>query len=232
MKTVSREGLLALAADVVLGAGRRHIDGPSSIGAWIVRTAFPRRRATFGGLGVAASFAGFVGCAPPIVLDAAAITASATDTVSAPDEAPTVELRYFSYSPTVAVVAWPGETAGYGLRSSVRRDGSLVRDHRLYVGTLYEPWVRELRIATAPPRQFRILGVSRDTYACYWGKCSPFETLGVRIPDEFLRASRDSVDVTLYGWGGRELTITLRRDLIDAYLAAVDSVTAALRKRG
>ena len=179
----------------------------------------------------AAFLVGFAGCAPPIVLDTASITPAPVDTAVAPEEAPTVELRYFSFSPTVSVVAWSGENSDYGLRSWVRRDGSLVRDHRLYVATLYEPWVRGLRLATAAPKQFRMLGVSRDTYACYWGKCSPFETIGVRIPDEVLRASRDSVAVTLYGWSGRELTITVRRDLIDAYLAAVDSVSAALRKR-
>jgi hypothetical protein len=99
------------------------------------------------------------------------------------------------------------------------------------VGTYYEPWVRSLYFAAAPPRQFQMTGVSRDAYACYFGKCSPFETIGVRIPDEFLREIRDSVAVTLYGRGGRELTITVRRDLIDAYLAAVDSVSAELRKR-
>ena len=192
---------------------------------------FSRRTAAYGGLVLAASLVEFAGCAPPIVLDAASITPSVVDTAGAPEDAPTVELRYFSFSPTVSVVAWSGQTADYGLRSWVRRDGSLVRDHRLYVGTLYEPWVRGLRLATAAPGQFRMLGVSRDTYACHWGKCSPFETIGVRIPDDVLRASRDSVAVTLYGWSGRELTITLRRDLIDAYLAAVDSVSAALRKR-
>jgi hypothetical protein len=196
-----------------------------------VRDVLPTPRATLGVLMLAASFAGFIGCAPPIVLDTASITPPSTVTIGAADEPPTVELRYFPFSPTVSVVAWPAQDAGYGLRTSVRRDGSLVRGHRLYVGTYDEPWVRRLRVAVAPPKQFQMLGVSRDVYACYFGKCSPFKTLEVLIPDEFLRATRDSVAVTLYGWDGRELTITARRDLIDAYLAAVDSVSAALRRR-
>jgi hypothetical protein len=37
--------------------------------------------------------------------------------------------------------------------------------------------------------------------------------------------------VTFYG-RGRELTVTVRRDLIDAYLTAIDSVRAQLRRRG
>jgi hypothetical protein len=38
------------------------------------------------------------------------------------------------------------------------------------------------------------------------------------------------VAVTFYGRQGRRLTITVRRDLIDAYLAAVDSASAALQR--
>jgi len=86
-------------------------------------------------------------------------------------------------------------------------------------------------LATVPPRVLKMTGTSRDIYACYFGSCSPFETLGVRIPDELLRANRDSVAVRFYGRGGRELIVTVRRDLIDAYLSSVDSVSAALRRR-
>ena len=197
-----------------------------------MRGHFPVAGAALGALMLTASFTGFVGCAPPIVLD----TPSSADDVTAhitgaANEPPIVQLRYFSFSPTVSVVAWPAEDGSYGLRTSVRRDGSLVRDHSLYVATYSEPWVRGLYLAVAPPRQFRRQGVSRDTFACYFGKCSPFETLGVRITDEYLRGNRDSVAMRLYGRDGRALTITVRRDLIDAYLAAVDSVSAALRRR-
>lgn len=168
----------------------------------------------------------FAGCAPPIVLEAPPTLRDAADGV----EPPTIELRYFSFSPTVSVVGWSAEDNWYGLRTAVRRDGSLVRDHRLYVNTYFEPWIRSLYRAVIAPRGLQMMGVSRDPYACYFGRCSPFETLNVRVPDELLRANRDSVTVTLYGAGNRQLLVTLRRDLIDPYLASVDSVSAALRK--
>jgi hypothetical protein len=46
-----------------------------------------------------------------------------------------------------------------------------------------------------------------------------------------LRANRDSVAIRLYTRGGMETIVTLRRDLIDPYLAKVDSVSAALHNR-
>jgi hypothetical protein len=176
---------------------------------------------------VAASVAVLTACAPPIVLDPVAPTPGerVDDT-----ESPTIELRYFSFSPTVSVVSWPAEENWYGLRASVRRDGSLVRDHRLYVSTYFEPWMRTMYRAAIPPRGLQMLGVSRDSHACYFGRCSPFETLSVRVPDEVLRTTRDSVTVTFYGSGNRQLMVTLRRGLIDPYLASVDSVSAALRR--
>jgi len=198
-----------------------------------MRDQFAFRRPVLGAV-ILAMCLGLVGCAPPIVLATAPATAdvaapATADTNPAP-QPPTIELRYFSFSPTVSVVGWTADDAGYGLRTVVRRDGSLVRDHRLYVSTYCVPWVRSLRLAVAPPKQLEMLGISRDTYACYFGSCSPFETLAVRIPDDLLRANRDSVSVKFYGRDNRELIITVRRDLIDAYLARVDSVSATLRK--
>ena len=55
-------------------------------------------------------------------------------------------------------------------------------------------------------------------------------TVGVRIPDSLLRANRDSLVVTFYPRVQEPWTITLRRDLITAYLNKVDSVVAELRK--
>lgn len=174
-----------------------------------------------------ASLAAFEGCAPPIVLEGAT---PVTPDTTADAEPPIIELRYFSFSPTVSVVGWTGENDWYGLRTTVRRDGSLVRDHRLYVNTYYKPWMRTFHLAAVPPRGLEMMGVSRDPYACYFGRCSPFETLAVRIPDELLRANRDSVTVTFYGSSNRQMTITVRRDLIEPYLASVDSVSSALRR--
>ncbi len=166
-------------------------------------------------------------CAPPVELGAPSPPLAAPIAESEP---PIIELRYFSFSPTVSVVGWSGDNDWYGLRTTVRRDGSLVRDHRLYVNTYYKPWVRSFYLATIPPYGLEMMGVSRDTYACYFGRCSPFETLAVRIPDELLRATRDSVTVTFYGTQNRKMDVTVRRELIEPYLASVDSVTAALRR--
>lgn len=179
------------------------------------------------GLLLAASLAALEGCAPPIVLEHATPVTAATTVETEP---PIIELRYFSFSPTVSVVGWSGENDWYGLRTTVRRDGSLVRDHRLYVNTYHKPWMRTFYLAAVPPRGLEMMGVSRDPYACYFGRCSPFETLAVRIPDELLRANRDSVTVTFYGSSNRQMTITVRRDLIEPYLASVDSVSSALRR--
>ena len=177
---------------------------------------------------VAASVAALPACAPAIVLDPPVPSPGPQLEDAQP---PTIELRYFSFSPTVSVVSWPAEENWYGLRASVRRNGSIVRDHRLYVSTYFEPWMRTMYRAAIAPRELKVLGVSRDSYACHFGRCSPFETFSVRVPDDLLRATRDSVTVTLYGTGNRQLMVTLRRDLIDPYLASVDSVSAALRRR-
>jgi hypothetical protein len=158
------------------------------------------------------------------------VAAPPTDSSGRPTETSVVEVRYFPFSPTVSVVGWSSDDAGFGLRSWLRRDGSLVRDHRLYVSAYYLPGRGSYYLASVPPVQFEREGRSRDLYACYFGKCSPFQTLGWRVPDDFLRASRDSLTVTLYGRDGRKLDLTVRRQLIDAYLAKVDSVSATLRR--
>jgi hypothetical protein len=186
---------------------------------------------------LAASAAGMTGCAPPILLSASiashAVAPVPGDTIGEAQDSTTIELRYFRFSPTVSVVGWMDEDTGYGLRGVVRRDGSLVRDHRLYVITYYAPDVRAFPHATVPSGPLKMTGISRDTYHCYFGdKCSPYETFGVRIPDRILRANRDSVAVTFYENEGRKLIVTVRRDLIDAYLKAVDSVSAELRRHG
>ena len=144
----------------------------------------------------------------------------------------TVQVRYFSYSPVVSVVAWrPGEP-GYGLRGWIRRDGSLIMDHRIFVSTYYHPAVRAFPRAMIPTRPLLMTGVSHDVHACAFGdRCSPWETFGARVPDKVLRATGDSIPVRFYTYGGRDLVITFHRDLIGAYLAKVDSVSAELRRR-
>jgi hypothetical protein len=196
-------------------------------------------------LGCASSVAGRT---PPATAVANPVrqTADSTD-VAPPEEAPVVQVREYSHSPTVSVVAWTPDASAYGLRATVRRDGTLIQDHTLYVSTYYgnvstSPYVsavylRQARgrgfVTTVVPEDMVLLstGILRDVQACYgWPKCSPYETRGVRVHDSVLRANRDSLAVRFYGSAGSELIITVYRDLIDPYLATVDSVSAALRK--
>lgn len=174
-----------------------------------------------------------VACAPPLRLDTAherqvAVTTQ-EDTVTVTDTA-TVQVRYYAAAPTVSVVGWTRGDAGFGLRSSVRRDGSLVHEHRFYVSTYYDPAMGLYHIAAVPPVQLERLGRSRDVFACHYGACSPFVTFGWRMTDELLRAGRDSLVVQFHGRDGREMSIAVPRALIDAYLTIVDSVSASLRK--
>ena len=156
---------------------------------------------------------------------------------------PIVQVRELPNSPTIAVVAWEPDDNAFGLRTELRRDGSLVSDHQLYISTYYDGTIALTRSrllkranwnvaeAVVPTHQVLLsTGVSRDQYHCYWGACSPYELRGIRIRDEMLRSNRDSIAVRLYGRGDRELVVTVRRDLIDAYLSKVDSVAAALRR--
>jgi hypothetical protein len=147
------------------------------------------------------------------------------------DEAPTVEVRDLPHTSTVSVLAWsPTETA-YGNRSSFRRDGLLLAGyHRIYVNT-FAVNERFFSQAWTTTRPLRIGGISRDPYYCASGGdvCSPYETFGALVLDKVLRANRDSLPVTFYGRNGALLNVTLHRDVIDAYLTTVDSVSSALR---
>ena len=175
-------------------------------------------------------------CAPPL----RNLPQSATVAYIAPDpfaqvlfetDTATVQVRYFPHSPTVSVVAWTSADNRYGLRSRMRRDGSLVHEHRLFVSSYYVPWMRTFHLATVDPLVLERLGASRDIYACRFGACSPFETLGWRIPDDLLRSNRDSIEVRFIGRSGRDMRLVVGRDLIRAYLAMVDSVSVTLKSR-
>jgi hypothetical protein len=181
-----------------------------------------------------------MGCAYPF-------TKQSSEYDSNPAPAPTVvQVREYPHSPTVEVVAWSPEENAYGFRVALRRDGTLVRDHRLYVSTYYgglrtsrgssynsaTTYPSLVQTVDSAPRLLLSAGVSRDDYACFYDfdNCSPRFTFAVRVPDELLREKRDSLAVRLYGRGGNEMIVTLYRDVIDPYLRTVDSVAAALRR--
>jgi hypothetical protein len=195
---------------------------------------------------VAAALAVAASCAPPIRMNfeplrasAAGSPARAAANVSTDGELAAVVVRYYALSPTVSVVAWDVENADYGLRATVRRDGSLVRDHQLFVSTYYFVDLREFFDADweyftpslDAPQRLEYQGMSRDVHSCEgdYG-CSPYQIMSARIPDSLLRANRDDVAITVRGRNGTDELFTVRRDVIDKYLQRVDSVSAKLRR--
>jgi len=184
---------------------------------------------------------------PSLALALAAVTGCAT--IRSDDvETTVVQVREYNRSSTVNVLAWAPDDDGYGLQTMVRRDGTLVRDHRFYVSALYlgAGFFRSTGVTLGPalngrrfvemiaPQELLLEreGLSRDVHYCFgWPRCSPLETGGARVPDSVLRASRDSVSLKFYDRYATEMIFTLRRDVIDPYLRTVDSVAAALRRR-
>ncbi|HMA19445.1 MAG TPA: hypothetical protein VKO87_01515 [Gemmatimonadaceae bacterium] len=150
---------------------------------------------------------------------------------------PIVQVRTYWRSSVVTIVAWDPDESAIGLRGSVTRTGQIVGgfrfgDHRLYMTPYY---VRAMggfsHAVIAPEHLLAYAGTQRDAYACRYGNdCSPMVTLGVSIPDSFLRNNRDSLVVTFFPTVLDPWTITLRRDLISTYLHAVDSVVTEMKK--
>ena len=151
---------------------------------------------------------------------------------------PIVQVRDLPGSPTVAIVAWDPDNADFGLRTRLRRDGSdlgeaRVGEHRLYLNSVYVEAHGAFAHAVAHDgKLLRNTGNARDADACRFDKvCSPRETVGLGVSDEWLRQHRDSVVVTLRPRTGQSWTIRLDKSLIDAYLTAIDSASAALKKK-
>lgn len=181
---------------------------------------------------------GVAGCSLPLIGGGSSaptptFDAAATDAVPPP----VVQVREFWRSSVISVVAWDVDDAAFGLRASVSRTGELVDgqqfgDHRLYLTPLYARDMGGFKYASVTLGQPLLgAGTQRDRYSCFYGKeCSPMVTLGVGIPDSILRANRDSLVVTFYPSVYEPWTITLRRELITAYLNKVDSVRADVRR--
>lgn len=169
------------------------------------------------------------GCARSIL----PATPSGATRVEVPAAEPvTVEIRYYAHAPTVTILAWPASEMMYGLRAWLRRDGSLIEGHRLYVSTYYLPTRPAVVQAVTADHVLELTGIWRDGQWCIGGKpCSPPETFGVIIPDTLLRAGSDSVAVVFYERSGRRVPITLPRTLIHSYLGRVDSVVAVMRRK-
>ncbi len=154
---------------------------------------------------------------------------------------PIVQVRDYPHAPSVAIVAWSPDQPAYGLRSGVRRNGSLERDHQLYVSNVYLGFTsaaqnpRYVQMLWPSARKVETTWVAKDSYNCHdQSRCSPPTYLGARIPDKLLRENRDSLVLRFPAArsGLDEMIIMIRRDMIDPYLAAVDSVVAALKVEG
>lgn len=153
---------------------------------------------------------------------------------------PVVQVRDIPNTPTVTIVAWePGE-AQFGLRTRLRRDGSHLGegragDHRLYLSSAFVKANGDsntISVAHTGKVLRRQSGTVKDVDACRFGNvCSPSETVGLNVADEFLREHRDSLIVTFRPKGGRNWIVRLEKPLIDAYLNTIDSVSAALKQQ-
>ena len=156
-------------------------------------------------------------------------------------ELPKVVVRDYWRAPIANVIGWSEGEAWQGLRASLRRDGTLVRDHQLFISVhalpdwstaLHGDWYVYSQDTTEAPQVLQVNGMRFDAFNCQGTRgCSPSLFLSARMPDNLLRRSRDSVVVKVFGRRGDESRLTLHHDLINSYLAVVDSVSAARRHR-
>lgn len=148
-----------------------------------------------------------------------------------------VQVRDLGHSPTIAIVAWNTDNPDVGLRTRLRRDGSVlgegrVGEHRLFLNSVFvDAEGGFARAVSHDGKLLRNTGRQADVDACRFGNvCSPRETVGLGVSDEWLRQHRDSAVVTLRPRTGQNWTVRLDGSLINAYLNAIDSVSAALKK--
>ena len=151
---------------------------------------------------------------------------------------PVVQVRDFSNTPTVAIVAWDSDNADVGLRTRLGRDGkdlgdARVGEHRLYLTSVFVDARGGFAHAVAQDgKLLRTTGSARDMDACRLDNiCSPRETIGLGVSDEWLRLHRDSLVVTLRPRTGQDWTVRIDGRVINAYLNTIDSVSAAMKKK-
>lgn len=147
---------------------------------------------------------------------------------SAPQGGAVIQIRDFPAASIVEIVAWNAAEPQYGLRTFVKRNGAADRYHRLWVNSAY-PAIGDASKAQGLNRPLQVSS-QRDDQNCVNSKCSPSATVGARIADDPLRKAKANVEVKFITNSGAEIVFTARRPLLDAYLAAVDSVIGALKK--
>jgi len=180
---------------------------------------------------------GVAGCSPPLFGDGHLARFSAQQE-AAPDTTevapPVVQVRDFPHASVASVFAWEPDDAQMGLSTSVTRTGKLVGglragDHQLYIDVIQARLMGGFKYATVAGDYLLLrTKARRDSEACFYGRvCTPMISVGVRIPDSLLRANRDSLVVTFHPVAMQPWTVTLRPELITAYLQRVDSVVAS-----
>lgn len=153
-------------------------------------------------------------------------------------QTPVVQVRDVPNAPTIAVLAWDAASAEYGLRTRINRDGVDIGEarrgeHRLYL----EPNFVEghggfAHAVTQDGKLLRPMSAEDDPDACRFDNvCSPSHTIGLGVPDEWLRKHRDSLVVTFRPQTGQNWTISIDGPVINAYLNTIDSISASLKKK-
>ncbi len=142
---------------------------------------------------------------------------------------PVVQVRDVPTAPIVEILAWNAAEPSFGLRSWVRRGGSADRYHRFWVAKDVVPSSGDISSAQSLNRPLQT-SLAGDTQNCLNGVCTPSQTFGARFLDNVIRSSKEDLPVKFFTGGGSDYTFTLRRPVVEAYLAAVDSVVAAQKK--
>jgi len=165
-----------------------------------------------------------------VLTAASALVIAATPSAGhpVPQGGAVIQIRDFPAASIVEIVAWNAAEPQYGLRTFVKRNGAADRYHRLWVNSAY-PAIGDASKAQGLNRPLQV-STQRDDQNCLNGKCAPSTTVGARIADEPLRKATENVEVKFITSSGADIVFTARRPLLDAYLAAVDSVIGALKK--
>jgi len=151
---------------------------------------------------------------------------------------PMVQVRDVPNTPTIPILAWDGGETDYGLRTRINREGEDIGDarhgeHRLYINSSFVDAHGGFAHAVAQDgKLLRQASDAQDPDACRFNNvCSPNHTVGLGVPDEWLRKHPDSLVVTFRPHTGQDWTIRLDGSVIHAYLNTIDSVEASLKKK-
>lgn len=147
-----------------------------------------------------------------------------------------VQVREYEGATTVDIVAWEPTSPNWGLRTSVRKNGSLERDHYIFVNTVYLGLTSAPRFVKMLEPKARGLQTTilSDVHNCYQSHlCSPRSFLAARVPEDLMEDRPDSLVLVIPSprAASGEVTITIEAEVIKAYMATTDSVVAARKHK-